>query len=163
VNRSRAMKLFVVTIAAFGAVAAAPSAMSHAAPGHPARSVTSQPAAQAHATLSTFAGKWFGHTRGLRIKPNGHAKEAIGDGCCDPVISLQFTLSHPHGTSHHARAEATVTKVKVHDKGDFSKKSPPPHVGEVRRIVLKRGVITERLTGTNYCDTAADNRGVCGA
>jgi hypothetical protein len=160
----RAAKTAIVIVASAG-LALVPATMSQAAGLHAKAPAASRSAApQAHkATLKTFAGSWFGHTRGLKITRKGHAKEAIGDGCCDPVITLRFRLSHVRGTSHKASAKATVTAVHVHDRRDFPKGSPPPHKGEVRRIHLKHGVITERLTKTNYCDTKADKTGVCGA
>ena len=112
------------------------------------------------ATLVTFAGYWYGHTRGLVITVGGLAQESISDGCCRPVIDLQFGLSHPRGTPRDATALATVTAVRVLDKGALLKAYPAPRVGEVRLLRLKNGVITEPLTGTNYC---APHRNVCGA
>jgi hypothetical protein len=158
-------KTAVVVIAASTGLAFVPATMSQAAGLHlKAPAATGAAAPQVHkATLKTFAGSWFGHTRGLKIGRKGHAKEDIGNGCCDPVITLRFRLSHVRGTTHKASARAIVTAVHVHDRSDFPKGSPPPHKGEVRRIHLKHGVITERLTGTNYCDMKADETGVCGA
>jgi hypothetical protein len=160
-----AAKSMVVVIAATTGLAMMPATMSQAASPNPAvRTVAATATPHAHkATLKTFAGTWVGHTRGLAITRKGRAKEAIGDGCCDPVITLRFRLSHVRGTTHRASARARVTAVHVHDRRDFPKGSPPPHKGEVRRIRLKHGVITERLTKTTYCDMKAAKTGVCGA
>ncbi len=114
------------------------------------------------ATLATFAGRWLGHTRSLRITRKGYANESIGSGCCDPVIDLKLRLSRPRGTSRNASVSARVTAVRVHDKRAFTKANPAPHVGETRGLRLKHGVITEPLTHTNYCDRAAGRRGTCG-
>jgi hypothetical protein len=116
-----------------------------------------------HATLATFKGNWFGHTRELTIGQLGHAKAEIGDGCCDPVITFRFELSDVRGTTHNASARAKVTVVHVHDHSEFPPGSPPPHKGEVRRIHLKNGVITDPFTGTTFCDSKADQAGTCGA
>lgn len=123
------------------------------------------PAAPAanHGALATFAGTWIGHTRSLVIKRDGSAKESIGDGCCNPVIDLRLRLSRPHATASGATATARVTAVDVHDRSLFSKKHPPPRVGESRRIRVKHGVIHERITGTTYCGRPAARKGVCGA
>ena len=116
-----------------------------------------------HATVRTFAGTWIGHTRSLRITRRGFARESIGDGCCNPVIDLKFRLSRVRGTTRDATARARVTAVHVRDHRSFSRKHPPPHVGETRRIRLRRGVIHERISGATYCNHAAARRDVCGA
>jgi hypothetical protein len=115
------------------------------------------------ATLRTFAGTWQGHTRGLTITRDGHAKESIYSGCCDPVIDIEFRLSRPRGTSQAATAIATVTAVRIHDTSYSRKAHPAPHVGESRTLRLRDGVITERLTGTTYCDGKAGHVWKCGA
>jgi hypothetical protein len=120
--------------------------------------------ASAHkATLRTFAGTWYGHTRSLKITRKGRAKESIGDGCCHPVIDLRLRLSKPRGTRRRASVRARVTWVKVRDKSYFSKKHPAPHVGQRRRMRLRNGVIKERLTGATYCNSKASDKGICGA
>jgi hypothetical protein len=115
------------------------------------------------ATLATFAGLWIGHTRALTIKPDGRGRESIGDGCCDPIIDLDFRLSRPSGTTQNATATATVTAVKVHDRSVYTKTQPAPRIGETRTVRLKGGVITDELTGADYCDARAENDGTCGA
>src|SRR3954468_13858898 len=120
--------------------------------------------ASAHkATLRTFAGTWYGHTRSLKITRKGRAKESIGDGCCNPVIDLRLRLSKPRGTRRRASVRARVTWVKVRDKSYFSKKHPAPHVGQRRRMRLRNGVIKETLTGATYCNWKASRKGICGA
>jgi len=103
------------------------------------------------AGLAAFAGRWWGHTRGLTIRRDGRAAEFISSGCCDPVINLDFRLSRPRGTRADATAVATVTAVWVRDRSAFTAAAPAPHVGERRVIRLRDGVITEPITGTNYC------------
>jgi hypothetical protein len=111
------------------------------------------------ATRATFVGTWYGHTRLLKIKARGRAKESISDGCCDRVIALRLRLSHAHGSSRRASIRARVTAVQIYDPSE----SPPVHRGDVGRLKLRNGVISEPLTGTNYCDLKADRRGACGA
>jgi hypothetical protein len=114
------------------------------------------------ATLATFAGTWQGHGRVLRITRAGLAKESVDFGCCDVVLAIKFRLSRPRGTPRAATAMATVTAVRVGDRSAFTKANPAPHVGESRTIRLRDGVITETLTGTNYCSPIA-RHWVCGA
>ncbi len=116
-------------------------------------------AAPRRAHLTTFAGVWVGHTRELRIARDGRATEAIGDGCCDPVLNVTFRLSHPGGTPENATAVATVTGVWVRDRSVFGS-TRPPRVGERRTIRLRNGVIDDTLTGTTYCSSGV---GTCGA
>jgi hypothetical protein len=115
------------------------------------------------ATLATFAGNWIGHTRYLRIDHQGHAVESVDDGCCDHVLSLDFRLSNPHGTTANAAATATVTHIHMSDPGDFGPSYVPPRVGQSRLVYLHNGVLTDELSAQAYCDAAAERRGACGA
>ena len=115
------------------------------------------------ATLSTFAGTWQGHGRGLAITRTGHATEAINSGCCYLVIALEFRLSHPRGTPHAARARATVTSVRIANKSWFSKRHPAPRVGDTATIRLRGGAVYEGLTRVYYCLPATWRRQLCGA
>jgi hypothetical protein len=131
-----------------------PAAAMH----NPARAVTTR-----KVTLATFAGSWLGHSRHLTITRNGHAKESIGSGCCDPIIDLQLGLTHPQGTSSSASVAARVIAVRVHDHTAFTKSNPAPRVGSSARLHLKRGVLTEPLTRTTYCTLEAQLKSTCGA
>jgi hypothetical protein len=148
-----------------GRFAAAAAIVALPVVGSQAASTNRTPATAAShkATRATFARTWYGHTRSLKISRRGRAKERIGDGCCHLVIDLRFRLSHIRGTSGHASALARVTAVHVHDHSYYSKSHPPPHVGDKRRLRLKRGVIKEPFTHTNYCSWTADLKGYCGA
>jgi hypothetical protein len=116
------------------------------------------------ATLAMFAGTWQGHTRGLVITRAGAARESIYSGCCTFGLAVRFQLSDPKGTARAASAIATVTAVRIGDKSAFTRANPAPRVGEKRTIRLKDGVITETLTGTNYCRPGLDPKHwVCGA
>jgi hypothetical protein len=107
------------------------------------------------ATLATFAGHWQGHARGLIITKDGRASESIYTGCCYLASAVKWQLSRPRGTPNAASATATVTSVRIGDRGWFSKAHPPPQVGESRRIKLRDGVITATLTGSPYCGKRA--------
>lgn len=115
------------------------------------------------ATLATFAGAWYGHTRSLVITGNGRATEVIGSGCCDPVIDLHLQLSGPAGTMSNASVTATVTAVIVRDPKFYPPGNPPPRVGQSAKLTLKNGEIVEPITNTNYCNNAAGAKGLCGA
>jgi hypothetical protein len=142
-------------VAAAAAIAAVPVVGSDAASTRGEGAT----AASHKATRATFAGTWYGHTRSLKISRKGRARERIDDGCCRRAIALRFRLSHVRGTRAHASALARVTAVHVYEKGS----SPPPHVGERRRLRLRHGVIKEPFTHTNYCNMKADLKGYCGA
>lgn len=115
------------------------------------------------ATLSTFTGHWYGHTRGLTIDSKGRALESISDGCCDRIIGLQMTLSRPRGVATDASVTARVTWVRIYDTSVFGPEYPPPHPRETTTLHLNNGIITEPLTRTTYCDLAAEGKGICGA
>jgi hypothetical protein len=88
------------------------------------------------ATLTTFAGRWQGHARGLAITPAGAAKEWVSLGLGDFVIALRFHLSRPKGTPHDATATATVTSVRLGDRSAFTT-ARAPRVGDSRRVRLE--------------------------
>lgn len=111
-------------------------------------------------TLATFAGRWTGHTRFLRVRRDGRATEVIYDGCCDPVLNLTLQLSRPTGTPADASARAVVTGVWVRDRTAFTTQHPAPHVGEAGTLRLRHSVIDEPFTETTYC-AAGGTR--CGA
>src|SRR5438046_9305722 len=75
------------------------------------------------ATLSTFAGTWQGHKRGLVITRAGAARESIYSGCCTFGLAVRFQLSDPKGTARAASATATVTAVRI-GRGAVSTKDP---------------------------------------
>jgi hypothetical protein len=108
------------------------------------------------ATLATFTGTWQAHGRTLKITRTGNGQEWISLGLGHFVIALRFHLSQPSGTPDDATATATVTAVRIGEGGGaFTAGRPPPRVGKSRRIRLRDGVITETLTGANYCGPTA--------
>jgi hypothetical protein len=140
--------------AALALAVAVAASIAHAAAPTPARE---------QATLATFAGDWAGHTRALTITGSGHAKESIGAGCCDPVVDLRLRLSRPRGDRHVASVAVRVTFVKIHDPSAYSRSYPAPHVGQRGRLKLRYSVITDSVTGANYCNARSQAKGTCGA
>ena len=114
-------------------------------------------------SAAPFAGAWWGHTRQLVIARDGVAKEHIDDGCCIPVIVLDFRVSRAHGTWRDGRALATVIRVRYRNRQYFTKSHPAPRVGETRTIRLKGGLLVEGLTGAVYCNGRTKTPGRCGA
>ena len=108
------------------------------------------------ATLATFAGGWQAHARSLKITRTGNAEEWFTLGLGDFVVELRFRLSRPKGTPHDATATATVAALGIGDRSAFTAAYPAPRVGESFRIRLRDGVITEPLTGANYCGPGVD-------
>ncbi len=112
------------------------------------------------ATLATFAGRWTGHTRFLRIRRGGRATEVIYSGCCNAELNLTLRLSRPNGTSTDASAHALITGVWVRDRAAFNARHPAPRLGATGRLLLKHAVIYEPFTHTNYCSVGGSK---CGA
>jgi hypothetical protein len=108
------------------------------------------------ATLATFAGGWQAHARSLKITRTGNADEWFTLGLGHFVVELRFRLSRPKGTPHDATATATVAAIRIGDRSAFTAAHPAPRVGESFRIRLRDGVITEPLTGANYCGPGVD-------
>jgi hypothetical protein len=133
-----------------GCLRAGPAAAGTAAPK---RSIP-------QASLATFVGHWGGHTRRLLIAPSGRGFEHVNSGCCVHVITLSFRLLRVKGTVTNATATFRVTSVK---RGDWTSKRGP-RVGQIGRLVLKNGIVTDTLTGIYYCSGPAwAATGACGA
>src|SRR5436190_23455876 len=112
------------------------------------------------ATVATFAGDWWGHTRSLLITRSGQAQEVVDDGCCTRVVSLRFRLLRPTGTVKDATVAFRVTAV-----GRWDASSPRPHVGQPGHLRLRDGIVVDLLTDANYCNdrTRPVRARLCGA
>ena len=111
------------------------------------------------ASLRTFAGAWGGHTRGLTIGSNGAAVESVNDGCCVRVYDMTYRIVAVRGTLTHATATYRITSFRRH-----TKEVPLLRVGEVGTLVLRNGILTNRLTTVYFCsDPAWGATGACGA
>jgi hypothetical protein len=110
------------------------------------------------ATLATFVGAWGGHTRGLRIGADGRGAEFADSGCCVRVYALTYRIVSVHGTLTRATARFRVTSFTHYPGG------PRLRVGQVGRLVLRNGIVTNGLTETYFCsDPAWSATGACGA
>ena len=112
------------------------------------------------ATIATFAGDWWGHTRSLQITPTGQAREVVDDGCCTRVVSLRFRLLKPGGTVTDAAVPIRVTAV-----GRWDEATPRPRIGQLGRLRLRDGIVADSLTGANFChaSTRPVRARLCGA
>jgi hypothetical protein len=111
------------------------------------------------ATLATFVGGWGGHTRALSITSAGRGREGASDGCCTRVYQLMFQILSVKGTLTRATAVYRVTAFKRYESGVRRL-----HVGDVGKLVLKDGVVTNTLTGDFFCSDPAWGATVaCGA
>jgi hypothetical protein len=149
--------VLIKTIIPALAVWAAAAAISQAATG------TRPALPSAKATLQTFAGEWYGHTRSLTITKGGVASESIGDGCCNPVIDLKLKLSRPRGVTTYAVARVTVIAVTVRDPAAYDAAHPAPHIGQIGQLHRRHGVVRDKITGATYCNQTAGAKGLCGA
>jgi hypothetical protein len=102
------------------------------------------------ATLATFAGGWGGHTRGLSITSTGRGRESANDGCCRRVYQLTFQTLSVKGTLTRATAVYRVTSFKRYERGVRKL-----HVGELGKLVLKNGIVTNKLTDDFFCSGPA--------
>lgn len=113
-------------------------------------------------SLAVFAGSWLAHGGGLTITHDGVGRAVVYSGCCDFVEAVTFRLSRPRAAPGGATATETATVVRIGDKSAFGGPWHPAHVGESATLRLKDGVITDPLSGSNYCSTHAKHW-VCGA
>jgi hypothetical protein len=125
------------------------------AAGGPAPSQRAAPKAK----LATFAGRWGGHTRGLSITSSGKGHESADDGCCTRVYELTFRIVSVSGTLTHAVAVYRVTSFRRYER-----EVRPLRVGDVGKLLLRNGIVTNTLTRDFFCsDPAWDATGACGA
>ena len=113
-------------------------------------------------SLAAFAGSYEGHGEGLTITRSGMGKAVVYSGCCDFVLALTFHLSQPRSAPGGATATEMATAVRIGDRSAFGGPWHPPHVGERATLRLKNGVITDPLSGSDYCSPHAKHW-VCGA
>jgi hypothetical protein len=111
------------------------------------------------AKLATFAGRWGGHTRGLLITSAGRGRESADAGCCTRVYELTFQILSVTGSLTRATAVYRVASLKRYESGVRRF-----HVGDVGKLMLKDGIVTNTLTGDFFCsDPAWGATGACGA
>ena len=95
------------------------------------------------ATLATFAGYWYGHTRGLAIR-------------------ISYRLARPRGTTTDALVRIRVTSVRLYNKAIYWKGKPRPRVGQVGTLRVKKNLVFDSITDTYFCGPRA-RPGRCGA
>jgi hypothetical protein len=110
------------------------------------------------ASLATFAGLWVGHTRRLGISSGGRGIEDADDGCCDPQYLLRFQILSVSGTLTRATALYRVTSFKRHHQ-HIARLRP----GQIGRLLLKNGIVTNTLTQDSFCSDPASGATGCGA
>lgn len=110
------------------------------------------------ATLATFAGAWGGHTRGLSITASGRGDESADDGCCSREYRLTFRIVSVSGTLTRATALYRVLGFMRYEgvTGGI-------RVGELGKLVLKDGIVTNTLTDDYFCSGPGWATGACGA
>jgi hypothetical protein len=110
-------------------------------------------------TLATFAGRWGGHTRGLSITSAGRGQESADAGCCTRVYELGLQIISVKGALTRATAVYRVTSYRRYDS-----ETRKLRVGELGRLILKNGIVTNTLTDDFFCSGPAwGATGACGA
>ena len=91
-------------------------------------------------------GIWEGHTRELVIRQDGVGRESENVGCCTRDYQLTFRILSVRGTLTGATAAYRVTafRQRFHDV-------KPVHLGEVGRLRLENGKVTNTLTRDYFC------------
>jgi hypothetical protein len=111
------------------------------------------------ASLATFVGGWGGHDRGLSITPIGRGDEGANDGCCTRVYQMTFQVLSVSGTVARATAVYRVASFRRYESGVRRL-----NVGDVGKLRLRNGIVTNTLTGDFFCsDPAWGATGACGA
>jgi hypothetical protein len=93
-----------------------------------------------------------------QIARDGRARESVDDGCCTRVYDLAFRILSVMGPVTRATAIYRVTAYSRHNDG------PRLRAGELGKLELRNGIVTNTLTGVYYCsDPAWGATGACGA
>jgi hypothetical protein len=111
------------------------------------------------ASLATFAGLWVGHTRSLGISTGGRGVEGASSGCCHRLYSVTFQILSVSGTLTRATAAYRVTSFRRYEL-----KMTRLRVGQVGRLRLRNGIVSNNLTDDAFCSgPASAATGFCGA
>jgi len=111
------------------------------------------------ASRATFTGAWGGHTRSLTIASGGQGRESADAGCCMRVYQLTFQILSVSGTLTRATAVYRVTSFRRYERGVRRL-----HAGDVGKLLLRNGIVTNILTRDFFCsDPAWGATGACGA
>lgn len=102
------------------------------------------------ASLGTFVGIWGGHGRGLSIKASGRGQEQVSDGCCNPIYQLTVQILSVRGTLTRATALYRVTSFRRYESGVRK-----VNVGEIGKLLLRNGIVTNTLTQDFFCSNPA--------
>ncbi len=111
------------------------------------------------ASLSTFAGYWWGHGRGLNIHRSGSGLESTRTYFNRPPYNatLRFDVISVSGSEATADARIRVTAVR---NSHHTLSHVPIRLGQLGTLRLRHGVITDSLTHITYCGPRVDR---CGA
>ena len=118
--------------------------------------VASGGTAAARTNIGPWAGYWWGHDRGLTISRSGRGLEGVDDGCCTRDITMTFQILRATGTRKSGQARIRVVSVRRWHVPGRSR----PHPGQVATLRLRRGVLTDGLTGATFCAPRVDRCGV---
>lgn len=111
------------------------------------------------ASLATFAGRWGGHDRGLSVTSSGRGHEFGNASCCERVYEMTFRILSVSGTLTRAAAVYRVTSFERYERGVRRL-----HPGELGKLRLRNGIVTNTLTRDFFCsDPAWGATGACGA
>jgi hypothetical protein len=95
----------------------------------------------------------------LSITAAGRGSETVDDGCCTRVYDLTFRITAVTGSLTRATAVYRVESFRRYESGVRKL-----HPGDVGKLVLKDGIVTNTLTGDYFCsDPAWGATGACGA
>ena len=100
--------------------------------------------------LGTFVGYWGGHDRGLSIKASGRGHERGNGGCCSRIYQMTFHILSVRGTLTRATALYRVTSFRRYESGVRKL-----HVGEIGKLRLRNGIVTNTLTHDFFCSNPA--------
>ena len=164
---SAVRRLAAVGVLILFACACASGSSSGAAHNQPASTgstvPTAEPTTTSGASPGPFEGQWVGHTRLLKITTTGTGSELLDAGCCELVYDITFRLTKVTGDGPRARAKFTVTSARLGPPAFFDHSHPAPRVGDLGTFRLRKGIVTDSLTRSTFCDRAADDSGACGA
>jgi len=119
------------------------------------------PQADSRAALRPFVGAWGGHGKGLTITPSGRGREVFNIPSPHPPFSasLTFQIISVTGTRVRAEARYRVTNARAWFRPPVA---APVAVGTIGILRLRRGVITDWLSGAFFCGPGSAP-GACGA
>jgi len=112
---------------------------------------------RAKPNFTAFVGSYIGKGRSMSVNAEGLVFETVTnvakDGTITRVADVTYQLSEPRVEDGVKRADAVITKVKIHDRKAF--RDGVPRVGNTGVFRVEKGIVRSPFVKRLYCGSGA--------